>query len=74
MRDYITFSLCWDSGEADLTPKSKQYLEDLVSQGELWGMDVIDDMFGIMGYYHEKMSEAWIQTLVNMRKAANDAT
>lgn len=78
MREYITFSLCWDSGEADLTPKSKEYLERLVEEGDLWGVDVLSDMYGIMEHYYGQVSEAWRLRMEKLREraigAANDAS
>lgn len=72
MRDYITFSLCWESGEADLTPKSREYLDNLVKEGDLWGVDVIGDMHGIMDYFFDKMLDSWSNTIKSIYANARE--
>ena len=47
MRTYITFSVCHDSGEADLTPASARTMEKWASNGDLWDMDVLGDISAI---------------------------
>lgn len=52
MRTYITFSICDESGEADLTPKSRLILDELMEEQSVFAVDVIGDMLGIIEQAH----------------------
>ena len=59
MRHYITFSLCDETGEADLTPKSRKLLTELAASGELIAADWLGDMHGITESLYSKSVDAW---------------
>ncbi len=58
MREYITFSIDCDSGEADLTPASRRKVEELVREG-LWSADVFGDIHGIAEELYERAMQSW---------------
>ena len=47
MREYVTFSINVESGEADLTPASRTKIDDWIAMGDLWAADVLKDISGI---------------------------
>jgi hypothetical protein len=53
MRHYITFSLCDETGEADLTPKSRETVEELIGLG-LISADWFSDIYGIAEQLNER--------------------
>jgi hypothetical protein len=53
MRHYITFSLCDETGEADLTPKSRETVEELIGLG-LISADWFGDIHGISERLYER--------------------
>lgn len=53
MRYYITFSLCDETGEADLTPKSREFVDELIDAGDLFAVDTLGDMLGIITSAYE---------------------
>jgi hypothetical protein len=59
MRHYITFSLCDETGEADLTPKSRDLVEELIAEGNIFAADVLQDIYGISQDAYNRAYEAW---------------
>ena len=53
MRHYITFSLCDETGEADLTPKTRDTVEELIGLG-LISADWFGDIQGISETLYER--------------------
>jgi hypothetical protein len=47
MRDYLTISINVDSGEADLTSASREYIDAMIESADLWDYDVLSDMANI---------------------------
>lgn len=70
MRHYITFSLCDETGEADLTPKSKETIEELIGDG-LIAADWFGDIFHIADTLYDRamfgMRERARERVVAMR-------
>jgi len=44
MREYINISISYDSGEANLTPRSQAIIDEMIHQADLIDYDLLSDM------------------------------
>ena len=58
MRDYIRFSIDYDSGEADITPASRELLKALMEENALMAADLLQDIAGISQSLYEEAAGA----------------
>lgn len=70
MRYYITFSLCDETGEADLTRKSKETVEELIDHG-LISADWFGDVHGIAEELYERATGSFRKEISAVAVAAH---
>jgi hypothetical protein len=76
MREYITISVSYDSGEANLTPRSQAIIDNMIHEADLLDYDLLSDMryiflnaFDDMEInYHAKLKEAQKTRLAKREK------
>lgn len=57
MKINITFSLDLDNGEAELTSRSKQILQQMIDRAELLDYDLMMDMYHVMEYAFDALKD-----------------
>ena len=55
MKINITFSLDLDDGQARLTPRSEQILDQMVDRADLLDYDLMMDMYNIIDYAFQSL-------------------
>jgi hypothetical protein len=59
MRRYIKISLDDDNGDANLTPSSNAFIEEMTGRGDLLDYDQLSDMFHIFREAFEQVHGAY---------------
>jgi hypothetical protein len=69
MREYITISISYNSGEADFTPKSQVIIDEMIHQADLLDYDLLSDMRYIFLHAFEDMEVNYRAKLKADKKA-----
>jgi hypothetical protein len=69
MRQYITISLDIYNGEADLTPRSRVIIDEMIQEADLLDYDLLSDMQDIFILAFDDMAVNYYAKLEAARKA-----